>query len=160
MLGKCCEGATIVATRQPSITDPYRAAGPRSRDAMRPSFAATHCPSKNRGRRESWVRAAPAVSCAKMHERKRTRAYRFSGGIRPSLRNGFTAYSALSPATNSCCHRRPRIDDFTHPGWARKTSADLTSATDARTTRLHRTQRPPPSAPAGTCRLPKFWRRR
>src|SRR5437870_7843426 len=25
---------------------------------------------------------------------------------RPSLRNGFTAYSALSPATNSSCHRR------------------------------------------------------
>jgi hypothetical protein len=24
-------------------------------------------------------------------------------------RNGFTAYSALSPATNSSCHRHPRI---------------------------------------------------
>ena len=35
----------------------------------------------------------------KLHKRKRTRAYRFSGGIRPSLRNGFTAYSALSPVT-------------------------------------------------------------
>jgi hypothetical protein len=30
-----------------------------------------------------------------------------------------------------------------------KTSADLASATDARTTRLRRTQRPPPNAPAG-----------
>jgi hypothetical protein len=30
--------------------------------------------------------------------------------IRHSLRNGFTAYNALSPATNSSCHRRCRLD--------------------------------------------------
>ena len=36
--------------------------------------------SETRGRRESRVRAAPAVSCARMHKEKRTRAYRFSGG--------------------------------------------------------------------------------
>ena len=36
-------------------------------------------PSKTRGRRESRVRAAPAVSCANC-TKKRTRAYRFSGG--------------------------------------------------------------------------------
>src|SRR5947208_12903947 len=41
--------------------------------------------------------------CAKM----RTRAYRFSGDIRHSLRNGFTAYFALSPVIGLCCHRRP-----------------------------------------------------
>src|SRR5229473_1754668 len=29
--------------------------------------------------------------------------------IRHSLRNGLTAYAALSPATNSSCHRRWRI---------------------------------------------------
>ena len=45
-------------------------------------------PLKRRGRRESRVRAAPAVSCAKMHEVSATRAYRFSGGIRLSLRSG------------------------------------------------------------------------
>ncbi|SIO13207.1 hypothetical protein SAMN05443247_02237 [Bradyrhizobium erythrophlei] len=28
---------------------------------------------------------------------------------RHSLRNGFTAYNVLSPATNSFCHRHPRI---------------------------------------------------
>jgi hypothetical protein len=49
-----------------------------------------------------------------------------------------TAYSALSPATNSSCHRHRRIDGFAGPGRARKTSADLTPATGARTTRLHR----------------------
>ncbi len=42
--------------------------------------------------------------CAK----RRTRAYRFSGGIRHSLRNGFTAYIVLSPADRACCHRRQR----------------------------------------------------
>jgi hypothetical protein len=59
---------------------------------------------------------------------------------RHSLHNGFTAYSALSPATNSSCHRRLRIDGLAGPGRACKTSADLTPATAARTTRLHRPQ--------------------
>ena len=49
-----------------------------------------------------------------------------------------TVYSALSPATNSSCHRHRRISDFAGPGRTRKTSADLTPATGARTTRLHR----------------------
>ena len=61
-----------------------------------------------RGRREDRVRAAPAVSRAKRGKKKRTRAYRFSGNIRPSLRNGFTAYNALSPVTGLSCHRRQR----------------------------------------------------
>ncbi len=50
-------------------------------------------------------------NCAK----KRTRAYRFSGGIRPSLRNGFTVYNVLSPATNSICHRHRRIEVLRGP---------------------------------------------
>jgi hypothetical protein len=53
-------------------------------------------PSEIRGRREDRVRAAPAVSCARLHK----------GGIRPSLRNGFTAYFVLSPVNRLCCHRR------------------------------------------------------
>ena len=36
----------------------------------------------------------------------RARAYRLSGGTRHPLRNGFTAYAALSPVTGLCCHRR------------------------------------------------------
>jgi hypothetical protein len=36
--------------------------------------------------------------------------------IRHSLRNGFTAYAALSPATNSSCHRHRRINGFARPG--------------------------------------------
>jgi hypothetical protein len=49
-----------------------------------------------------------------------------------------TAYSALFPATNSSCHRRRRIKGFAEPGRIRKTSAGLTPATGARTTRFCR----------------------
>jgi hypothetical protein len=59
--------------------------------------------------------------------------------LRHPPRNGFTAYGALSSATNSSCHRHRRIDGFARPGWADETSADLTPATGARTTRFCRT---------------------
>jgi hypothetical protein len=51
----------------------------RSRGTIRPRHTENCSASKMRGRRECRVRAAPAVSCAKA-KRKRTRAYRFSGG--------------------------------------------------------------------------------
>src|SRR6266702_7140113 len=70
-------------------------------------LAAMNCPrlayrftlSQNRGRREDRVRAAPAVSCAICTEES---AHEHTGSaetLRPSPRNGFTAYSALSPVT-------------------------------------------------------------
>src|SRR5260221_14306693 len=62
--------------------------------------------------------------------------------LQHSPRNGFTAYAVLSPATNSSCHRRQRIDGFSRPGWADETSPDLTPATGARPTRFCRTQQP------------------
>jgi hypothetical protein len=43
-----------------------------------------------------------------------------SEALRHSPRNGFTAYAALSPATNSSCHRHRRIEDLVAPGWARE----------------------------------------
>jgi hypothetical protein len=49
-----------------------------------------------------------------------------------------TAYIVLSPATNSSCHRHRRIEGFAAPGRADLTSADLTPATGARTTRFCR----------------------
>ena len=110
-----------------------------SRGAMRPRFAFSFRPLPIRGRREDRVRAAPAVSCAKSHKKC---AHEHTGpaeSIRPSLRNGFTAYAALTSATNSSCHRHRRIKVLSKPGWARKTSTDLTSATDARSTRFCRT---------------------
>jgi hypothetical protein len=49
---------------------------------------------------------APAASCAvcSKHTSVVTTGTPESPGI--PARNGFTAYSALSPATNSSCHRR------------------------------------------------------
>jgi hypothetical protein len=68
------------------------------------------CASRSRGRRESRVRAAPAVSCARMHKENAHEHTGSAEAIRPSLRNGFTAYAAISPATNSFCHRHRRIE--------------------------------------------------
>jgi hypothetical protein len=62
---------------------------------------------QKRGRRESRVRAAPAVSCAKCTKKNAHEHTGSAESIRPSLRNGFTAYSALSPVNGLSCHRRP-----------------------------------------------------
>jgi hypothetical protein len=51
-----------------------------------------------RGRREDRVHAAPAVSCANMHIENAHEHTGSAEAVRPSLRNGFTAYFVLSPA--------------------------------------------------------------
>jgi len=51
-----------------------------------------------------------------------------------------TAYSVLSPATNSSCHRRWRIDGLGAPGRACQNLRRLDTSTGARTTRLCGTQ--------------------
>ena len=66
------------------------------------------------------MRAAPAVSCAKIVQRNAHEHTGSAEAIRHSLRNGFTAYGALSPATNSSCHRHRRINGFAKPGRADK----------------------------------------
>jgi hypothetical protein len=63
-----------------------------------PEFCKFARPPKQRGRREDRVRAAPAVSCAKVDKKN---AHEHTGSaetLRPSLRNGSTAYIVLSPA--------------------------------------------------------------
>jgi hypothetical protein len=52
-----------------------------------------------RGHREDRVRAAPAVSCAKLHIENAHEHTGSAEAIRPSLRNGFTAYIVLSLVT-------------------------------------------------------------
>jgi hypothetical protein len=85
----------------------------------------------------------------KWREWMRARAYWLSGGIRHPLRNGFTAYAALSSATNSSCHRRRRIQRLLQPGRVEFVTADLAPATGVRTTRFCRTlQRRSSCAPA------------
>src|SRR6476620_295711 len=72
---------------------------PRSRGVLRPRFAITLSLLDSRGRREDRVRAAPAVSCAKCTKESAHEHTGSAEAIRPSLRNGFTAYFALSPVT-------------------------------------------------------------
>src|SRR4030088_894761 len=59
--------------------------------------------------------------------------------LRHSLRNGFTAYAVLSPATNSSCHRRCRLDGEIESGRIDLTTGNLTPATGVETTRFCRT---------------------
>jgi hypothetical protein len=61
-----------------------------------------------RGRRESRVPAAPAAPCASV-ESTRVRHHRFTGTPGLPCAMVLTAYGALSPATNSSCHRHRRI---------------------------------------------------
>jgi hypothetical protein len=76
---------------------------------MRPEFCTNAIPRKNEGAGNAGRTLHPR-SRVQRAQGTRTRAYRFSGGIRHPLRNGFTAYAVLSPATNSSCHRRCRLD--------------------------------------------------
>ena len=69
-----------------------------------------------------------------------------------------TVSFVLSPATNSFCHRRQRIDEMSDARLGRHLSAHLTSATDARTTRFCRTQRPPLSPRPAVCGRPGLGR--
>jgi hypothetical protein len=106
--------APPATTAKPLRRDDGSCMGTHSRDATRLSFAKS-LPSKDRGRREDRVRAAPAVSCAMCTKKCAHEHTGSAESIRPSLRNGFTAYSALSPATNSSCHRRLRIKTCPSP---------------------------------------------
>ena len=75
-----------------------------------PEVCGNIVPPENEGSRECRVRAAPAVSCAKCTKESAHEHTGSAEAIRHSLRNGFTAYAVLSPATNSSCHRRCRLD--------------------------------------------------
>ena len=78
-----------------------------SRGAMRPRFA-QGSPSKTEGAGNAGCALHPR-SRAQRRKWMRARAYRLSGGIRHPLRNGFTAYAALSSAIGLVCHRHLQI---------------------------------------------------
>jgi hypothetical protein len=101
-----------------------------------------------RGRRERRVPVAPAVSCARLHKGSAHEHTGTDGAIRRSLRNGFTAYAALSPATNSFCHRRLRIDgDLTRLGRSRLRKLDTSNGCQDHTVLPYAA--PPPKASTG-----------
>src|SRR5437868_9407318 len=72
---------------------------------FRPSDANSwSSPSKQRAQGMPGARCTRGLVCQKLHS-WRTRAYRAAETLRHPLRNGFTAYIALSPVERACCHR-------------------------------------------------------
>jgi hypothetical protein len=83
---------------------------PRSRRMFLREVLIYFTPSPIRGRRESRMRAAPAVSCANLCKKH---AHEHTGpaeAIRLSLRSGFNAYFRALPGDQALgCHRRLRF---------------------------------------------------
>jgi hypothetical protein len=93
------------------------------------------------------VRAAPAVSRAIVIGKNAHEHTGSAEAIRPSLRNGFTAYSALAPVTGLSCHRHPRevlLPANLTPASGRQAHTASPSATAAFVMRRHRVHRIPP----------------
>ena len=111
---------------------------PRSRGAKRPRCSKIIRPGIKRAQGMPGARCTRGLVCKRVV--RRTRAYRAAESIRHSLRNGLTAYAELSPETNSSCLRHRRIEGLSKTRLGRRTSAGLTPATGARTTRFCRTQ--------------------
>jgi hypothetical protein len=99
----------------------------RPRSAKRSRFCSLLPPSRSEGAGKAGCTLHPRSRVQKQIE-KRTRAYRSAEAIRPSLRNGFTAYSALSPVSRA----------LLPPSLRRSSPQSLAPASGARTTRLRR----------------------
>ena len=122
-----------------------RNTGPRSRGMICPSFGLGS--PRKRGSRECRMRAAPAVSRA-IGRKKRTRAYRFSGGTPAFPAQWLYGLYVLSPATNSCCHRRQRIESCLSPvGPTRLRWLDISHGCQNHTTSPYAA--PSPAPPTG-----------
>ncbi len=88
----------------------------KQREDMRPHSRGAECARALRRLPPSEEQEGAGKAGCALHPRsrvqtctkKRTRAYRFSGGIPAFPAQWFTAYSALSPVTGLSCHRRPR----------------------------------------------------
>ena len=112
------------AKRYPSIASGYLGDGFRcalpilrrrdfaSRGALRPSLSISFTPFNQEGAGNAGRRLAPAVSCAMCTDKCAHEHTGTAGAARHSLRDGFTAYTELSPETNSFCLRRRRIEGF------------------------------------------------
>jgi hypothetical protein len=89
---------------------------PRSRDRIRPSFGNSFAPRKKEGARDPQERARgrPGARCTRgpVCKGRVENAHEHTGSaetLRPSPRDGVTAYSVLSPARPELvCHRRPQ----------------------------------------------------
>jgi hypothetical protein len=111
----------------------------------RPGCCANHPRKNQRAQGRPGARCTRGLVC-QTGKQKRTRAYRFSGDIRPSLRNGFTAYTALSPVTGLSCHRHRR-DTSRQLDASVGASGPHGFAVRVRRVRLARHSRPPHPTP-------------
>src|SRR5258705_8955990 len=73
---------------------------PRSRGADRPSFASSFALFEIRAQGRPGACCTRGLACD-LRKQNCTRAYRAAGTLRPSLRNGFTAYFVLFPVNGS-----------------------------------------------------------
>ena len=82
-----------------------------SRGLDRPRFALRFSSSRETEQGMPWCALHPrsrrVQGCTKESAHEHTGS---AEAVRHSLRNGFTAYAVISPATNSSCHRRCRLD--------------------------------------------------
>ena len=96
----------VIASRTKHVTGEGDAR-PRSRGARRPSFAPVGRPRKSkRAQGRPGARCTRGPVCLLLGKN----AHEHTGSaeaIRPSLRGGWPAYSALSPVTGLSCHRHP-----------------------------------------------------
>ena len=111
-----------------------------SRGAICPRFS-FRCPSEKREQGMPGARCTRGLVC-KIVQRKRTRAYRFSGGSPAFPAQWFYGLCRALPGDEFVLSPSLRIDGD-RPGWVGFASASLTSATDARTTRFCRTRTAP-----------------
>ena len=108
------------------------------RRGMRPGFAKALPQRREQGMPDA--RCTRGLVC-KVVQKKRTRAYRFSGGNPTFPAQWLYGLYALSPAIRICLSPSPRgLMAGPTPGWAGFASARLDANPEAvRTTRLHRT---------------------
>jgi hypothetical protein len=95
----------------------------RSRGLFCPSFAFVLSPSRNKGRREGRTPAGTRDPHAKNARGVITGV---AGAVRPSLRNGFTAYGALSPGSDALLPPSPCGRLTRAPGRAASSPQGLT----------------------------------
>jgi hypothetical protein len=169
MFKNCCVCATYVAQGQPFTADDrlLRVRRGYRHQRMRVCVLAARCARvcagsgalANRGRRECRVPDAPAARVRSVGStRSSPQVHRKSPGIPCAM--VLTAYGGLSPATNSCCHRRPADRWRAEPGWADLASASLGISNGCQDHTLWPYAATSPTLRPAMCCLPKFWRRR
>jgi hypothetical protein len=120
--------------------------GERSRGAMRPEFCWKPCPRNQRAQGRPGARRTRGLA-GNVHQKLRLRAYRFGGSLRPSLRNGFTAYTISSwrPAFLSPSSASAFASADLTPAPGRRTQTISPYATDALVSRTAASTAPCPS---------------